>query len=364
MRRAFLCGVDPLSGRSFEHRKQWLQARLEFLAGQMALDVLGFALMSNHLHVVVRNRPDVAERWSADEVARRWWNLCPLRRDSDGQPAEPAEHELDMTRANPARLAEVRRRLSSVPWLMRFLAEPIARRANREDGCTGRFWEGRYRCQRLLDDAALAAGLVYVDLNPIRAGIAQTPEESRFTSLYERIQARLETTTGSSDGSQISVTDSASEAPEPTPAEAGPSALPRDAWLSPLELAAEVERPGDEPPRVPARASNTGCLPMSWADYSQLVDWTGRQWRADKRGSIPAELAPIFERLHLGEAGWWRLLMGFQKQFQRAAGCPAALEREARARGVRWIRGIGASRAAFASPKSGPPFTLTRPPQH
>jgi REP element-mobilizing transposase RayT len=318
----------------------------------MALDVLGFALMSNHLHVVVRNRPDVAERWTDDEVARRWWSLCPLRREPDGQPAEPSEHELDMTRANPARLAEVRRRLSSIPWLMRFVAEPIARRANREDGCTGRFWEGRYRCQRLLDDAALVSGLVYVDLNPIRAGIAQTPEESRFTSLYERIQARLETTMSSSEGGQSTATDGAPEAPKSAQPEAHPNALPRDAWLSPLELAAEVEVPGGELPSVPVRASNTGCLPLSWADYSQLVDWTGRQWRADKRGSIPAELAPIFERLHLGEAGWWRLLAGFQGRFQRAAGCPAALEREARARGVRWIRGIGTSRAAFAAPKS------------
>jgi REP element-mobilizing transposase RayT len=318
----------------------------------MALDVLGFAVMSNHLHVVVRNRPDVAERWSDDDVARRWWNLCPLRREPDGQPAEPAEHELDLIRANPARLAEVRRRLSSIPWLMRFLAEPLARRANREDDCTGRFWEGRYRCQRLLDDAALASCLVYVDLNPIRAGIAQTPEESRFTSLYERIQARLETGINASEAGQNAATDSAPEAPKPAQPEARPSGSPRDAWLSPLELAAELELPCDELPSVPVRASNTGCLPLSWADYWQLVDWTGRQWRADKRGSIPPELAPIFERLHLGEAGWWRLLMGFQKQFQRAAGCPAALEREARSRGVRWIRGIGASRAAFASPNS------------
>jgi hypothetical protein len=83
VRRAFLCGVDRLSGKNFDHRKQWIQDRLEFLAGQFGIDILGFAVMSNHLDVVLRNRPDLIAGWSDVEVARRWWNLFPLRRDDD-----------------------------------------------------------------------------------------------------------------------------------------------------------------------------------------------------------------------------------------------------------------------------------------
>jgi hypothetical protein len=189
VRRAFLCGTDSVSGKCYEHRKVWIQKRLGFLAANLGVDVLGFSIMSNHIHLVVRNRPDVVAGWSDDDVARRWWNVFPKRRDREGNPAEPTASELTMIIASPERLAEIRARLSSLPWFMRSLVEPIARQANREDQCSGRFWEGRYRCQPILDEAALLACLAYVDLNPIRAGIAATPETSEFTSVYERTRA-------------------------------------------------------------------------------------------------------------------------------------------------------------------------------
>jgi hypothetical protein len=139
VRRSFLCGTDPVSGKDYEHRRQWLQDRLQFLAGQFGLDVLGFAVLSNHFHVVVRNRPDVVANWSDADVARRWWSLFPKRRDDDGKPKVPTDFELQMITANPVRFAEIRQRLSSVSWFMRCLVEPIARSANRDDVCIVRF---------------------------------------------------------------------------------------------------------------------------------------------------------------------------------------------------------------------------------
>ncbi len=357
VRRAFLCGTDEFSGKCFDHRKQWIQDRLEFLAGVFGVDVMGFAVMSNHLHLVLRNRPDVVTGWSDAEVARRWWQLFPGRREQDGSAAEPTTVDLLLVTGNAERLAEVRSRMSSVSWFMRCVAEPIARQSNREDECTGRFWEGRYRCQPLLDESAVLACLAYVDLNPIRAKIAATPETSRFTSVFERMMAEREAVSGKSSadasvekthegesvGSQCAGmrVESASEKDGQECPSSG-----RGEWLSPLPLAREVTEEFSSTPT--RRASNKGCLPMSLAEYLQLLDWTGRQLRRDKRGAIPSNVAPILQRLKITDDGWLKLVKDFSRMFRRAAGTPVTLANEATRRGRRWLKGIGPSRATFA----------------
>jgi len=145
VRRAWLCGLDPVSGKSFEHRRTWIQNRLQELAASFGIDCLSFAVMVNHVHVILRNRPDVVAGWSDEEVAKRWWQLFPLRKNKDKTPAVPIESELKMW-MTPVRSKQLRTRLSDISWWMRALAEPIARRSNFEDKCSGRFWEGRYKC--------------------------------------------------------------------------------------------------------------------------------------------------------------------------------------------------------------------------
>ncbi len=139
----------------------WIRRRLETLAGLFAVDVLGFSVMGNHIHLVLRIRPDLADEWDDQNVARRWWRLFPQRRNEQGEPVPPEPQDLRALVANPILLAQRRRRLASLSWFMRCLSEPVARRANREDGCTGQFWEGRFKCQALLDDAAVLACSIY-----------------------------------------------------------------------------------------------------------------------------------------------------------------------------------------------------------
>jgi len=321
VRRCFLCGDDPLTGKNFDHRKAWLEKRLEFLAGQFGIDILGFAILANHFHLVLRNRPDVVATWDDSEVARRWLHLCPARKMPAGQPAEPTEAEFDSIRCVPEKLAIIRRRLSDISWLMRMIAEPIARQANREDRVSGRFWQGRFRAVRLCDESAVLACMAYVDLNPIRAGLAETLETSDFTSIQRRIEA-LSGVKSRRMGTHIQA--------------AGAAAAP-DAWLAPIPLhdgEPGASASGGNPPSSAAshRASDKGCLPMELADYLVLLDWTGRQMVHGK-SSMPQNLPPILTRLGIESENWLPLVSGFGKLFHRVAGAPRTL-----GLGSRWRR--------------------------
>ena len=180
----------------------------------------------------------------------------------------------------------------SLSWFMRCLSEPIARRANREDGCTGRFWEGRFKCQALLDDAAVLACMTYVDLNPIRAGMASSLEASNHTSIKTRL---------------IGLQDDAA-----------------DAELKPV-----------------AGPACSG-LPLSLGEYLELADWTGRIVRPDKRGATDATTPPILRRLGLRETEWSCQVRGIESRYWRAVGAVEALMEKAKSLGQCWLKGGGA----------------------
>lgn len=344
VRRAYLCGVDKLTGKSFEHRKGWIRRRLEELSGIFGIDCLSFAVMSNHLHVVLRNRPDVVESWTDQEVAVRWWKLFPARRESNGDASEATAEDLK-TLLQPKRIAEFRKRLSDLSWWMRALAEPIARRSNREDECTGRFWEGRFKCQKLADETALLACSVYVDLNPVRARIAETPEESEFTSIHERIVAEREARGIPVETKRERRGNRRARRELEKAKQRVAQGTRRDDWLTPIPLDEKAEAyAGAMPNKRGVRASDKGFLAMNLEQYFQLIDWTGRQLRRDstrkasKRGRIPPQVEPILKRIGLCAGSWCDLIGRFGKIFKRVAGTKSALAREAEKHGRQWYQ--------------------------
>ncbi|MBY6205866.1 transposase [Halomonas denitrificans] len=264
VRRQFLCGKDRLTGRDFSHRRDWIRARIFELAEIFAVDICAYAVMSNHVHLVLTLRQDVALAWDDREVAERWLRLF------SGRPV--VKNWLAGRRQSEAQVAAAlelvrtyRERLFDLSWFMRCLNEPIARMANAEDNVTGRFWEGRFKSQALLDEAALVSLMAYVDLNPIRAGMAETPEESDYTSLQQRvIESRLE------------------NAPEQK------EALPEDLQAAIGKLARFAPKSG---------LREDGVLPVTFASYVELVDYTGRAIAHGKKGVIDDRLPPILQRL-------------------------------------------------------------------
>ena len=144
VRRAFLLGFDKLTGIDYTPRRQWILAMQRQLAALFAIEVGFHAEMANHLHLILRTRPDVAETWSDEEVVRRWLTITKLAKSRDGSVVEPSRIRMAIEFNLPGRVKKLRQRLSNPSWFMGILCEYVARRCNREDGCRGAFWEDRY----------------------------------------------------------------------------------------------------------------------------------------------------------------------------------------------------------------------------
>jgi hypothetical protein len=280
VRRAFLMGEGD------QNRKKWLENRLEELADVFAVAAGGFSVMDNHLHVLLRLDPDVADAWSDEEVVRRWGRLFPPR-DKSRQPIPVTEHWVQWRLSDPPWIATARQRLQSLSWFMKCLKEPLSRLANRQDKTRGTFFEGRFKSVAICDEEALLATSVYIDLNPVAAEVAKNPETSDYTSIKQRLDhvesqgatARLEAAKdGSVAGSRAA------------------SGLEESLWLCPIE-----DRRGLD-------STREGMMQgFSLGSYVQLVDYTGRLFRQGK-ASISAELAGIFERLGCSAQSWQRRL--------------------------------------------------------
>ena len=279
-RRAFLFGNDKLTGKNYDYRRDWVESLLLKLGDIFAIDVAAYAVMSNHLHVVLQIDIELANRWTDREVVEQWHKLFNgtdiTQKFAKGEVIE--EHQVAKLKHL---IATYRSRLCDISWFMRCLNEPIARKANIEDNCTGRFWEGRFKSQALLDEAAVLACMAYVELNPIRAKMVDTLENSDHTSIQLRVNAALK-------GEQ------------------------------PTQLLPFI---GDE------RLNQPKGINFALKDYLELVDETGRVIRDDKRGSISKNCTKILTRLNISSDNWIKLTSEFGELFHGPVGETQSLTR-------------------------------------
>lgn len=326
VRRCFLCGFDPLTGVSHERRKVWIEARLRFLAGVFEFPVYSYAVMSNHLHIVLRTTPEKAARWSVATIVRKAYALCPQAVERELGAGEPLA-VLEQRAAARSDYVELwRERLSDISWFMRFLNEYIARRANKEDSLTGRFWEGRFQCRLLADEGAVLSCMAYVDLNPVRAGLGEKPEDCPFTSIYQRIEARR-------GRQRLQVLEKAGEESPKVLLEKERRRSRLARWLCPVEnvRVGNSEKPWE----------------LSETKYLQLVDFAGRKRVLGKEGSIPEGLAPVLERMELDADQWAKTVRRYGSLYWRVAGRAERLAEAAARAGQRWIRCAREARTVY-----------------
>lgn len=343
VRRAYLCGEDTVTGMSFEHRRGWIETRMRKLASVFAIDIAAYSVMSNHYHLVVRIDEERTRVWSDEEVLQRWTQLFtgPLfvQRYLTDARSEMSDSELDRV----GQWVELyRRRLCDLSWMMRVLNESIARMANVEDNCTGRFWEGRFKSQALLDEQALLTAMAYVDLNPIRAGIAETPEGSRHTSVKQRID----------DLSNISVEkktiDSDIEVSELTDLKQHSASTRERSLVLNLRKESVFQKLKQSPllPFEPTCSLSAG-IPFSFDDYFELVDCVGRVIHPNKCGCILEKTPAILTRLGIDADVFIDYAGHLLKEFGCAVGTPEKLVELAAVRQKRYLRGISTARAVF-----------------
>ena len=298
VRRTFLFGV--VDNKDFSHRRDAIVQRLSELTQLFCIDIAAYAIMSNHYHLVVRIQKQRALDLSVADVIKRWSSLFSLpflaKRYADGDMLTDAE--LDEA---GQQIEQRRARLYDLSWFMRCLNEPIARVANLEDGCTGRFWEGRFKSQALLDERAELQAMAYVDLNPIRAKMADTLKHSDFTSIQTRANFK-------------------------------------DSPMGPLLLPFA----GDS-----HQSNNSEHIPYNLIEYIQLLEWTGRQVKAGKRGYVASEIPSIFERLKISTAAWLHNCEALEKTYYRVIGSAARLKEFCQALKQQRVLGITAARHAF-----------------
>ena len=282
VRRAFLCGNDDYSGQNFDHRRAWIRDKILEQIELFAIDCCAYAIMSNHYHVVLFVDEAKAKSWERREVLKRWKGMYSMSYlcEKYYKYETLSKAELD---AVYVQIETYRERLMSISWFMRGINESVARHANAEDNCKGRFWESRFKSQALLDEQALLTCMTYVDLNPIRANMAQTPEQSDYTSIQERINNKKTTlkTLGNDD---------------------------KD-------------------------------IPFALADYMTLVDLTGKAF-VDEKGHVPNDLPDILARLSLNTNIWLDEIKHLGKLYFKAIGTVEKLKKYSKSIGQKWIKGL------------------------
>ena len=306
VRQLLLLGTEA-SREESEPRWRYCLNQLIFLAGLMAVDVLDFSFLSNHIHLLARIRPDLVGEWDNKECARRWLELNPGERPKKQRGKPVTDREIKALLSDAQKMRYIKQQLSSLSFFMKKFKQPIARHMNELDEVRGHFFASRFGCRRIEDEADLLAADIYAVLNPYRAGLGEGVADHPYGSLALRMEG----------AAQRARRAAGETVPEPD----------ADAWLAPLKLderaeayteVAHVRRDGPRPRltsrgnlRPAPRASEKGFLSVDFEEYLRLVEWTALHVRPLHRpgadpdpAALSGIIAQLVERLGLTAELW------------------------------------------------------------
>ena len=297
VRRAFLMGRDLQSGKMLDSRRGWIEDWLESLSKVMLVDVLDFTVLSNHYHLVLRNRPDLLSELSDEECARRLAILYPgvtcLEGLSDNAcPLRATEMLSD------SQFERKKTRLASISAFMAIWQEAVAKRANLEDECTGHFWEDRFHSVKLLDSIAILYALAYVDLNQIKAGMSKQLAEGNYSGIALRCKVDHQ------DG-HLS-----------------------QSWLTPFD----------------SREFSDGCIPMSFSTYLSALTVRAENYHRNKLPNSKTVVPDEDSNSTEGDGVWSQSIESVVSSFRYMMGSAASMERQAVVDGKQWYAGISTAR--------------------
>ncbi len=311
-------------------RRNWIVTQAKKLATIFSIDIAAYAIMHNHYHIILKVDAETALALSPTEVIEQWQLLHKLPARVERLYQKGLVEKSGLNKFEKEQLdgwvETYRKRLYSISWFMKSLNQYIARRANKEDGVKGHLFEGKFKCQPLLDEGSILTCMSYVDLNPIRAKIAETSENSDFTSIQERIFEK--------QGKPIShnIEDD----------EDDPLKHIKPARLLPFAGA-------------PHSDNNPKHIQAELVSYISLVEWTGRQHHEGKRGKIDGELPDILKRLNINKDNWLDLLLykepyGFKGNCNKAFGASDNIESYNKHTYCRTKQGVKAASKFYAVP--------------
>ncbi len=304
VRRAFLCGFDKLTGRDYNHRKDWLESRMLALCELFSIDIYAYAVMDNHYHIVLYLDPLAPQHWSDERVAESWIQAYPGKMNLS-QYNQQRELKKQAIINSPEKLKLYRKRLGSLSWFMGRLNEPIAKQSNQEESCSGRFWQGRYSSQALLDEGAIFSCMAYVDLNPVRAKITEKLEESDNTSIKKRLNS--------------------------------------------INSIKNVDTLDNQLDAIAGKLRERK-LSISLTEYVELVEWTGRSIVHPDKASIPAHISPLLYRLNLQQNHWLKQIENYGNHYCHVVGPVEKIRAKAKQLKLRCLHGVSAASLLYKVP--------------